>query len=241
MLKQILPLLIFLLLFSAVSAQPGNKAAAFFKAGIDLKDKNMFPEAMAAFKKAIAFNKLYDSAYVEIGLLNEKNRSYDSAILNLKKALSISPKMATALFALGNVYRNYKSNPDSAIICFNAALKTDSTNKVIFYSLAWCYNTKQDYENAILFGVKALEIDNTYRQAYAELGHAYRRAKKFAEGIEQFKKNLAISVVDLPVFYSGMCYTQLNDKEGALKQYEELKKMNERLAASLKKEIDNMK
>ena len=238
--KQILPLLLFLFMFSVVSAQPGNKAAAFFKAGMDLKEKNRFPEALVAFKKAIALNKMYDSAYVEIGLLNQKSGSYDSAILNLNKALSISPKMTTALIALGNVYRDFKPNYDSAIICFKAALKTDSTNKVTFYSLAWCYNAKQDYEDAILFAIKALEIDNTYRPAYAEMGHAYRRAKKFTECIEQFKKNLAVSVVDLPIFYSGMCYTQLNDKEGALKQYEELKKINERLAASLKKEIDKM-
>ena len=240
MLKQILPLLFFLLMFSVVSAQPGNKAAAFFKAGMDLKEKNRFPEALVAFKKAITLNKMYDSAYVEIGLLNQKSSSYDSAILNLNKALSISPKMTTALVALGNVYRDFKPNYDSAIICYKAALKTDSTNKVTFYSLAWCYNAKQDYEDAILFAIKALEIDNTYRPAYAEMGHAYRRAKKYTEAIEQFKKNLAVSVVDLPIFYSGMCYTQLNDKEGALKQYEELKKINERLAASLKKEIDKM-
>lgn len=240
MLKQVLPLLIFLLIFSAVSAQPVNKAAAFFKSGIDFKEKNMFADALLAFKKAIALNKIYDSAYVEIGLLNQKSSSYDSAILNFNKALSISPKMTTALIALGNVYRDFKHNNDSAIICYKAAVKTDSTNKVTFYSLAWCHNAKQDYDNAIFFGIKALEIDNTYRPAYAEMGHAYRRAKKYTEAIEQFKKNLAVSVVDLPIFYSGMCYTQLNDKEGALKQYEELKKINERLAASLKKEIDKM-
>ena len=240
MLKQILPLLFLLLMFSAASAQSGNKAAAFFKAGKDFKEKNMFADAVVAFRKAIVLNKLYDSAYVELASINLKSSSFDSAVLNLKKALSISPKMTTALIALGNVYRDYKPNYDSAIICYKSAIKTDSTNKVIFYSLAWCYNAKQEFETAIPFAIKALEIDNTYRQAYAELGHAYRRAKKYTEGIEQFKKNLAVSVVDLPIFYSGMCYTQLNDKEGALKQYEELKKINERLAASLKKEIDKM-
>jgi tetratricopeptide (TPR) repeat protein len=241
MLRKILPLLVSLSIFSAATAQTGGKAADFYRAGLAFKEKNMFADAVVAFRKAIALNKMYDSAYVELASINLKSSSHDSAILNLNKALSISPNMTTALMALGNMYRDYKPNYDSAIICYKAAAKTDSTNKVAYYSIAWSYNAKQEYENAIPFAIKALEIDNTYRAAYGELGHAYRRSKKYAEAIEQFKKNLAVSIVDLPIFYSGMCYTQLNDKEAALKQYEELKKINEKMAGALKREIDKMK
>ncbi len=241
MLRQILPLFIFSMISFAASAQKINTAAGFYRAGIAFKEQSMFADAVVSFRKAIALNKLFDSAYVELASINLKSSSHDSAILNLNKALSISPNMTSALMALGNLYRDYKPNYDSAIVCYKAALKTDSTNKVAYYSIAWCYNAKQEYENSIPFAVKALEIDNTYRAAYGELGHAYRRSKKFAEAIEQFKKNLAVSIVDLPIFYSGMCYTQLNDKEGALKQYEELKKINEKMAAALKREIDKMK
>lgn len=241
MLKQILPFLFLVLMFSAVSAQTGNKATDFYRAGVSFKEKNMFADAVISFRKAIALNKLFDSAYVELASINLKSSSHDSAILNLNKALSISPNMAIAWIALGNMYRDYRPNYDSAIICYKAALKTDSANKVTYYSIAWCYNAKQEFENAIPYGIKALEIDNTYRAAYGELGHAYRRSQKFAEGIEQFKKNRAVSVVDLAVLYSGMCYTQLNNKEGAQKEYEELIKINEKMAGALKREIDKMK
>ena len=93
---------------------------------------------------------------------------------------------------------------------------------------------------AIPYAVKALEIDNNYRPAYGELGHAYRASKKFAECVEQLKKNLAVSVVDIAYLYSGFAYTELNNKEAALQQYEELKKINEKMAAALKKKIDAM-
>lgn len=241
MLRKVLPLLFFLSLFSAATAQTGRKAADFYKAGLDFKERNFFADAVVSFRKAIALDKLYDSAYVELASINLKSSSHDSAVLNLNKAISISPNMTIAWLALGNIYRDYKPNYDSAIICYKNVIKIDSTNKVAYYSVAWCYNAKQEYENAIPFAIKALEIDNTYRAAYGELGHAYRRSKKFAEAIEQFKKNLAVSIVDLAIFYSGMCYTQLNDKEGALKQYEELIKINEKMAGALKREIDKMK
>jgi tetratricopeptide (TPR) repeat protein len=240
MLKQVLPLLIFLFLVSAATAQRNEKAAAYLQSGIEFKNKSMPTEAMLAFKKAVAIDKSYDSAYVEMGIINVRTTNLDSAILNVKKALAISPMMVYGWTTLGYIYRDSRPNYDSAIICYSNALKTDSLNKADWYSLAWCYNAKKEYDKAIPFAAKALEIDNTYRPAYAELGHAYSKNMKYAEGIEQFKKNLAVSVVDLPLFYLGMCYAQLKDKENALKEYEELKKINERLAASLKKVIDKL-
>ncbi len=241
MLKRFLPIPAFLLSCSVLFAQPGNNAAEFFKQGIDYKNKNMLPEAMVAFKKAIKLNKNYDSAYIEIAIINVKTDKIDSAIFNVKKAITINPKMAWAHTTLGTIYRDSKPNYDSALLCYMAAVNIDSTNKVIYYSIAWCYNTKKDYKNAIRFAVKALDLDNTYRPAYAELGHAYNASKKYTEAIEQFKKNIAVSIVDLPIYYSGLCYTQLNDKEAALKQYKELKKLNEKMAGRLLKAIDNMK
>ena len=141
---------------------------------------------------------------------------------------------------MGKIYRDSRQNLDSALFYYNAAAKIDSTNKEIFYALAWTYNAKREYEKAIPCAVKALEIDNTYKPAYGELGHAYRATKKYTEAIEQFNKHLAISVVDVVLLYSGYCYTELNNKEGALKQYEALKKINEKMAGTLMKKINAM-
>lgn len=236
-----LPVIFSLLIIASTGyTQPFNNAMAFYKAGIELKNKNLYADALSSFQRAVALDKKFDSAYVEIGDMLVKTGNPGLAIANYKKALSINPSMTPALISLGNFYRDTKSDIDSALIYYHQALKTDSANKVIYYSLAWCYNAKTEYEKAITYGIKALEIDNNYRAAYNELGHAYRRTKKFAEAIEQFKKNIAISVVDLPILYSGLCYTELHDKEGALQQYEELKKVNEKMAASLKRRIDAM-
>ncbi len=238
--KKILLLSISIFTISAVFAQLYS-AKGFYKSGLDLKNKNMFLEAMAAFKKAITLDKKFDSAYLEMGTIYAKTTRPDSAVWYYNKAISISPLMATAHVALGNYYRDSKPNYDSALICYNNALKTDSLNKVTYYSIAWCYNARGEHDNAIPYAVRSLELDNNYRPAYGELGHAYRRTGKFKEGIEQFQKNLAISVVDVAILYSGFCYTELNDKEGAMRQYEELRKVNEKMAVSLKKKIDTMK
>ncbi len=239
MLKQFLPFLIFILFFSAANAQV-NKASSHYHAGIELKNNNKFPEAIAEFNKAITLNKYFDSAYFELGNLYLQPSSVDYSIIYYKNTITCNPKFAAAWQAMGKVYRDFKMNLDSALYFYDAALKLDSTNKELLYSMAWVYNARKEHEQAIPFAVKALEIDNSYRPAYGELGHAFRATKHYKEAIEQFKKNLAVSVVDVAYLYSGYCYTELNDKAGAMEQYEALLKVNEKMAAGLKKKIDTM-
>jgi tetratricopeptide (TPR) repeat protein len=164
----------------------------------------------------------------------------DSAAANYNRALAINPKYTFALVGLGKIHRDATHNLDSALFYYHAAEQLDKTSKDIYYALAWIYNAKKEYEKAIPFAVKSLEIDNTYKPSYGELGHAYRATKKFAACVEQLKKNLAVSVVDVALLYSGFAYTELNDKEGAMQQYEALLKVNEKMAAGLKRKIDAM-
>lgn len=240
MLKRILPFLSLLLVVSTADAQLRYKAAGYYNAGIDFSNKKMIPQAIKSFEAAIKADKKYDSAYVELGNLLMMSGKNADALTNYKKALAINPKITVALISAGKIYRYYISNPDSALYFFKTAAAFNVNNQEAFYNTAWCYNTKMEYDSAIVYGIKSLEIDNNYRPAYGELAFAYRSSSRFADGITQFKKNLAISTVDLALLYSGYCYTELKDKEGAIQQYEALKKINEKMAAALKKAIDKM-
>lgn len=237
MLKRFLPVLGCLILFNAANAQRKN-AAVFYKAGMAYKQNSNFNEALNSFAKAVLADAKFDSAYVEMGNIFSGGGNMDMGIFNYKKALEIDPGYTAALIGMGKIYRDARQNFDSAIIYYNAAEQIDKTNKETYYALAWIYNTKNEYERAIPCAVRSLEIDNTYKPAYGELGHAYRASKKYTEAIEQFKKNLAVSVVDVALLYSGYCYLELKNKDGAMQQYEALMKVNEKMADALKKKID---
>jgi tetratricopeptide (TPR) repeat protein len=245
MVRKILPVLIgSLLLLSSAGAQTQNipKSLLYYKKGIEMKDKNMFPEAMEAFRMAISLNKKFDSAYLELVGLDMRFEKTDSAIVCLRNAIAANPKMVIAHIALGKIYRDIKPNFDSALIYFSNAAQIDSLNKETINNIAWCYNAKKEYVNAIPYAIRAIAIDSLYRPAYGELAHAYRYSKNYTGCIEQFKKYFTITPpIDLPYFYCGMCYTELNEKENALKMYDELMKINPKMAGSLKKKIDMMK
>lgn len=239
MLKRFLPFLICSTFFSAAHAQRKN-ARQFYNAGIAFKQANNLSEALNSFAKAVSLDKKYDSAFVEMGNIYSAGGNTDLAIINYKQALTINPDYTASLIGMGKLYRDARQNFDSAIIFYNAAEKIEKTNKETYYALAWIYNAKKEHEKAIPYAIKSLELDNTYKPAYGELGYAYRVTKKFAECIEQLKKNLAVSVVDVAYLYSGYAYVELKNKEGAMEQYEGLKKINERMAGALLKKIEAM-
>jgi protein O-GlcNAc transferase len=224
----------------SVNAQGPKPALVAFNNGVGFKNKGMFNESIAAFKKAISIDKKYDSAYLELGRIYAAIGKPDSAVAVLKQGIKLVPNFIGAYVLAGNLYRDNIKNPDLAIPCYLNALKIDSSDKTTYYSLAWCSNAKGYFREAIKYGLRALEIDNNYKPAYNELGHAYRQLKAFEECINQFKKNLAISINDLPMLYSAYSYMELNQKENALKIYEDLNKLNPKMAAALKKRLDAM-
>lgn len=238
--RKILPVVICFFCFTAVDAQVVT-ASFYYKSGLQLRDQNKFPEAIAAFNSAIKLNKKFDSAYVQAADLYFKSGDMDAAFSNYKKALAINSTFSDAFAGMGKIYRDAKQNLDSALYFYKRAASVDTTNKETYYSIAWCYNAKTAYDSAIAYAVKSLAIDNKYKPAYGELGHAYNASKKYADAVVQFKKNLAVSIVDVAYLYSGYCYTELNNKEAALEQYEALNKINEKMAGALKRKIDAMK
>ena len=238
MLKRISIIVTGLLIIAVSIAQPPKNAVNFYKNGLALRDKGMYPEAINAFKQATILYKKYDSAWLELGNLSMKLNMIDTALWYYNKATIANPRQVLAYIAMGNIYRDSRSSFDTAIQCYSDAMKIDSTNKVTFYSLAWCYNAKMKFDSAIYYSIRSLDIDNNYRPAYGELGHAYHASNKYKEAIEQFKKHIAKSEVDLPIYYSGMCYLELNQKDSALKMVDALRKIGSKMADGLQKRID---
>ena len=241
MLRHVLATVTLSLIIAASNAQPPKAAMIAYKNAVALKEKSMYPEALLAARKAVSLYKKYDSAYVQMGDIFLKLNQFDSALSSYNKALAINPRQLIVYITLGNLYKNSQTDLEKAISNFLEATKIDSTNKETFCNIAWCYNTSKKYDKAIIYAVKALDLDPDNKGALGELGHAYHYSKKYSEGLEKFKKIMAVSKSPLPIYYAGMCCIELKDKEQALKMYDALNTIDSGMAQSFKKSINRSK
>lgn len=222
-------------------AQNPTASAAVYRQGKDFMAKDNYPDAMASFFKAVALDKKNDSAWVQMGIINVKFQSFDTAIKFFNNALAINLNQVYALLNLASVYRNVKHDIDQALSFYQKALLIEPENKETWAYAAWCFNSKKLYDSAIVYCERALQLDNNYKTAYNEMGHSFHSSKQYQRGIDSFKKYAALSSSEMPVYYAGLCYIEINDKAGAMTMYDELTKRSPRVADVLKKKIDLMK
>jgi tetratricopeptide (TPR) repeat protein len=237
-------LFVFLFTISTASVaqpKPISKGLPQYKKGQQLMQQGLFLQAIAAFKKSIAADKRFDSSHLMLASLYLRTSQTDSAVQVLNAAIKSKSNFTAAHIMLGMVYRDYIKNSNVAMMHYTNAAKLDSTNKETWYSLAWCCNDLKKYSDAIGYAIKALNVDNNYKAAYNEIGHAVNASKIYKQGIEIFRNRLNISVNEQPIYYSGLCYIELKDKEGATGIYNELVKLKSTRAEFLKKKIDAMK
>lgn len=177
---------------------------------MDLKTRN------ALFEKAFDF---------------QANGQYDRAVEELNKLLHIDPDFVEAHCLLGNIY-NLTGETDKAVLCYRNGLKIDPTCSKAKYMLdllmdegkkgtsdiieerekykeAEIYFSKglesfsaKDFEKAIEFFKKAVEVSPEYHQAYYNLGVVYYHNgdREKAEGF--WKKTLDYDARNPKVFFS---------------------------------------
>jgi len=87
-------------------AQPPKQAVVLYKKAGAFKEKGMFNEAITTYTNAIAIDKKYDSAYLQLAQLYTSISQADNAVRVLKEGISQIPDFTSANITLGNLYRD---------------------------------------------------------------------------------------------------------------------------------------
>ena len=158
--------------------QPKN-ARAWFKLGWYMQKRSFPKYAIGYYKKCIAANRRYVSAYINIANAYKALNKSKEAEVNYKKALKLDKHNALAHYNLGTLYLHQDKLFES-INHLKRSVEIDAKNKSAFLNLGTIYlelyrdNPSRSYLNsAKKYLTRARLLDRKYAHVYYNLGRLH--------------------------------------------------------------------
>lgn len=186
-----------------------------------LNDMGKKEEAVESYKRSLAINPLYGSAYISLGSVYDDLGLRDEAIKMFKKAVEIDPKdYVLAYVNLGIVYASM-GKLDEAEEAYMNAIKTAPSLAYAYSGLGMVYLAKGDAEKAIELCKKAVELNPDLPNSYNDLGTIYGAVGKLQESMAAYKRALKINPNYGAAHYNlAVAYFKNGQYDLAIKEYD---------------------
>jgi tetratricopeptide (TPR) repeat protein len=160
-----------------------------------------FPEAKEALDKGEALaTKPDEKLYVAFirGALADREKQYDEAEAEFRKALAIDPQNATILNYLGYMLADRGVRLPEALTLIRKAVDLDPQNGAYLDSLGWVYYKSGQYALAEENLRKANERINTDPTVHDHLGEVYEKTGKLKLAVAQWERSMTEYAHSLP-------------------------------------------
>jgi tetratricopeptide (TPR) repeat protein len=212
----------------------------YYNIGFCENELGNYDDAVLYLKKAVDEKTDDADAYYEMGWAYYKLNQGDEAIDAFTNSKYYKPDNYRPYLGLGNVYRDLKNKTDDALNYYTKALSLNPKSESANYGVGWCYNDKSEYDQAVPFLKKAIELYDQYNVAMTELGYSYYKLNRYNDGLNILQKSKNIKETNLSLYYSGLCYVSLNQKTDAMNIYNKMQKNNFSDASNLLAKINAM-
>lgn len=128
-----------------------------------------------------------------------KNKDWNNAEIEYKKALEINPKNSDTHNVLGVIYYN-KNMYDKAMAEYRIALEINPKNSRPYYNISLIYGRQGKFDEAIIEAKKAIELKPDYALAYYNLSRAYYSKKDYNNALINCNKALEFGYKVPPEF-----------------------------------------
>jgi tetratricopeptide (TPR) repeat protein len=153
---------------SSIDSILGAKDLEFFKKGIELAKKGQHKEAISLFTDAIKITP-EGAYYSHRGLSKEKIGDLAGAIIDLNKALEISPEDLLTYFERGCLYSRNKQFV-KAIQDFNRVINSGLKTDLVYFERGLAKQRLEDYRGAIEDFNSAIEFDKNQSSYFFNRG-----------------------------------------------------------------------
>jgi tetratricopeptide (TPR) repeat protein len=165
--------------------------------GDNLSGQNRFPEAIAAYTKALAIagpdNRAVWPLYYARGVAQERSHQWPKAEADLKRALALSPDQPSVLNYLGYSWADQDVHLAEARQMIEKALQLRPDDGAIIDSLGWVTLRQGDSQEAEKLLLRAVELEPEDPTINGHLGDAYWAAGRHLEATFQWRRALTLN------------------------------------------------
>ena len=175
-------------------SQPG-RIEAWVSLGDTLRRNERFVDGIAAYDRAVALiDKPLPEHWVLFyarGICHERQKTWDKAEADFRKALELSPDQPQVLNYLGYSYLEKKANLDEAMSMIERAAKARPDEGAIIDSLGWALYRLGRYPKAEVQMEKAIQLMPADPVVNDHLGDVYWAVGRKREAEFQWKRALS--------------------------------------------------
>jgi tetratricopeptide (TPR) repeat protein len=166
-------------------------------AGDLLRDKNRYPEAIAAYDRALARTSAPSRAVWPLlyarGVAHERAHQWPMAEADFKRALELAPDQPTVLNYLGYSWADQGTNLPEARQMIDKALQQRPDDGAIIDSLGWVTLRQGDPQAAVKLLEHAVELQPEDATINGHLGDAYWAVGRKLEALFQWRRALTLN------------------------------------------------
>jgi tetratricopeptide (TPR) repeat protein len=177
------------LLVDATKNEPENAEFSYYL-GTFYEEEEQFEKAEVAIKQAIKLEPDNPKYYFRLGVVYDKSNKKDASMGAMRKVIELNPKHSNALNYLGYTYADLGKNLDEAERLILEALKYKPNDGYITDSLGWVYYKKGEFEKALEYLQKAIEIVPDDPIMLEHVGDAYLMLDDKTNALKFYKKSL---------------------------------------------------
>ena len=188
-------------------------------------ESRRFPEAIAAWEKALDLNSDSTWAYIYLADHYIQVRNFSMALKIIQRAISVNPNLAENHALLGKVFLSLKDKKKALSSYEKAALISPSS--INYMNLGSAYAVFGLSKKAKSNWKKSVKINPSNHEAYFNLGRIFSETKNYEEAIKFYQKAIEQKPDYLQVFYNlGIIYSILNKTNEAVECYQKVLALN---------------
>jgi tetratricopeptide (TPR) repeat protein len=184
--------------------------------------QRQYREALGDFNRALQLEPDNGFAYRGLGLTYYSMKQFADALSSLQRAAQVTPNDPDVYDLMGAIY-NELGRPEDAVAASRHAIglrPNDASASGSYISLSWYYSFSDQYQDSLDAARRAASLDPKQQMAFTNMCRALNDLGRSSDALAACQRALELKPGDgETLYYQGIAYGKLGQKQKALELY----------------------